>query len=360
MIVNMSRENLESGERAVSTIGSFHSKGESRTDWPGKPSTYYGAPLLKKAHWGWQIILYFFLGGLAGGSYLVASLADISGRGQMQWLIRAGRYLSFLCILLCPILLIWDLGRPERFLHMLRVFKLRSVMSLGTWGITFFGLCCGLTTARQMAEDGFLSRFPWMERLLKALPIKIIEVFGSVSGLCVASYTGVLLSSTAVPLWGRAKHLLGPLFVTSGLSTALASLSCLLALRCRKQQRCQGELEGLERAEIVTMVTELGLISTLVPTLGPLGKPLFTGRTGRLFKIGVIGGGLILPLLLHLGWKYTGRSAPRGVQVSASLLTLLGGLILRYVWIVGGRASADNPEAVHYYNALEGMEQDVH
>ena len=117
--------------------------------WSGKPTTYYGVPLIHKAGWRWQIILYFFLGGIAGGSYLVAALADLLNIDKKNELVRSGRYLSFVCILASPVLLIMDLGRPERFHHMLRVFKLRSVMSLGTWGLSTFGMCSGLTTAHQ-------------------------------------------------------------------------------------------------------------------------------------------------------------------------------------------------------------------
>lgn len=328
------------------------SNGGYRKMWSGKPSTYYDVPLIKKAHWGWQIVLYFFLGGITGGSYLVATLAHLFGLDRSNILTRAGRYLSFVCLLACPVLLILDLGRPARFHHMLRVFKLRSVMSLGTWGLTSFGLCCGFTAAYQLAKDGLLNWFPLMARLMKALPIKAIESLGAFFGLFVASYTGVLLSSTGVPVWARARRLLGPLFLTSGLSTALASLSLILSFLPRSQET----LEGLERAEIVAMTTEVGLISALPPTLGPLSKPLFKGKTGNIFKSGTVGGGLLLPLLLRLGWKLTRKSTPVSLNRGASLLVLAGGLILRYVWIVAGRASADTTGDVHHYNALEWHE----
>src|SRR5260370_817420 len=139
---------------------------------------------------------------------------------------------------------------------MFRVFKVRSVMSLGSWGLALFGTCCGLSAVHQVVNDGFFSWFPWVARVLKFLPIKIIEVMGSILGLFVASYTGVLLASTAVPVWARAKHVLWPLFLASGLSPTLP-------FRC-----------------------------------------------------------------------------------------LQGGLFVLSVWIVAGRASADDPEAVHAYNAL--------
>jgi formate-dependent nitrite reductase membrane component NrfD len=306
-------------------------------------------PLIKKAHWSWQIILYFFLGGIAGGSYLVATLADLFNIDKKHSLVRSGRYLSFACVLASPILLILDLGRPERFHHMLRIFKLRSVMSLGSWGLTVFGLCSGLTTAHQVANDGLLDWFPGLARLLRAVPVKVVEVFGSIAGMFVASYTGVLLSSTAVPLWGRARHILGPLFLTSGLSTALASLSLLLSLGRHNQDT----LERLERAEIVAMATELGLISALPPTLGPLGKPLLTGRVGVLFGVGTVGNGVLLPLLTRLGWKLAKKPTPGPLQFGLSLLILIGGFLLRYAWIIAGRASADDPQAAHYSNSGE-------
>lgn len=320
--------------------------------WSGKPSTYYNLPLVKKATWGWEIILYFFLGGIAGGSYLVATLADFFGLDRQ--LVRAGRYLSFVCILASPILLILDLGRPERFHHMLRVLKFRSVMSIGTWGITFFGLCCGFTAAYQMAKDGLLNWFPLMARIMRALPVKVLEAVGTPLGLLVASYTGVLLSSTAIPIWARARHILGPLFLTSGLSTALSALSLILSFGRSRQQ--QDTLERLDRAELIAMSTELGLIGALLPTLGQLAKPLFTGKTGTLFTVGTVGGGLLLPLLTKLVMRMSrGKSSP-SVTMTTSVLVLIGGLILRTVWILVGRTSADNPQDVHYYNAVEWNE----
>lgn len=320
--------------------------------WTGPASTYYGVPLVKKAHWKWQIILYFFLGGMAGGSFLTSTLADLLAPQKYRNMIRAGRYLSFVCILASPVLLIIDLGRPERFYNMLRVLKLRSVMSLGSWGISIFGMLCGLTTAHQMANDGLLNWMPPIAKLMKALPVKVIESIGSVAGLFVASYTGVLLSSTAVPVWARARHVLGPLFITSGLSTALSALSLILSYSRSKSD----ELEKLDNAEMVAMTTELGLIASLYPILGPLGKPLFKGKNGTLFQAGTMGAGLVLPLLIKLVARVTGRKASREQHIATSLLVLVGGYILRHVWIIAGRASADDPEAVHYYNAREWEE----
>ncbi len=323
--------------------------------WPGKASDYYNIPLINKAHWSWEIVLYFFFGGLAGGSFLVSSLASLLGFEKDEAVIRAGRYVSFVSILISPVLLIKDLGRPERFLNMLRVLKLRSVMSIGTWAISTFGLFCSLATAHQAAKDGLLNWFPPLARLMKALPIKVIDILGCLFGIVVASYTGVLLAATAVPVWARARTILGPLFFTSGLSTALAAISFILSLGKRSHNK--NALERLERAEIIAATTELGLIAALAPTLGSLGKPLFKGRDGVLLLGGTVGFGLLTPLLLRLGWKVAHKSTPREVNMVASLLILVGGLILRYVWIDAGRTSADDPQATHDYNAIEWQEK---
>jgi formate-dependent nitrite reductase membrane component NrfD len=179
--------------------------------------------------------------------------------------------------------------------------------------------------------------------------VKLIEGIGSFFGLFVASYTGVLLASTAVPVWARARHILGPLFLTSGVSSGLSALSLILSLG----RGSQDTLERVERAELITLTTELGLIAALPATLGPLSKPFFKGRLGLLFNVGTIAGGGLLPLLMRLPWKLARKSTPRAVNLGASLLVLVGGLILRYVWVAAGRVSADDPWATHYYNSLD-------
>jgi len=332
--------------------GSLAGRGER---WPSKASDYYNIPLVNKAHWSWEIVLYFFFGGLAGGSFLVSTIASLLGFEKDESIIRAGRYLSFVSLLISPVLLIKDLGRPERFINMLRVLKLRSVMSIGSWTLSVFGVFCGLATVHQAAKDGLLNRFPLMARLMKALPINIIEIVGSLFGIILASYTGVLLAATAIPVWARARNILGSLFFTSGLSTALAAISLILSFSHRNRHK--NALERLERAEIIAATTELGLIAALFPTLGPLGKPLFKGRDGVLLLGGTVSAGLIAPLLLRLGWKVVRKSTPNEVSNIASLLVLIGGLILRYVWIDAGRKSADNPQATHEYNAIEWQER---
>src|SRR3712207_785565 len=106
----------------------------------GAMKGYYGIPVIHKPHWKWLIIVYFFLGGIAGAAHVVAAIADLVSPRDNRTIVRIGRYVSFSALVPTPILLILDLARPRLFLNMLRIVKFRSPMSVGTWGLTVFGL----------------------------------------------------------------------------------------------------------------------------------------------------------------------------------------------------------------------------
>ena len=120
--------------------------------------TYYDYSVLKAPVWRWEIVWYFFLGGLAAGCYVIASIATLFGSPEDRAVARTGYYLSLLALLPCPPLLIKDLGRPERFLNMLRVFKVKSPMSMGVWGLVTFSMFSGATAMIQAARDGILGK----------------------------------------------------------------------------------------------------------------------------------------------------------------------------------------------------------
>lgn len=301
-------------------------------------NSYYGIPAIHKPHWRWLISVYFWLGGIAGGSYVIASIADLVGGNGGRRITRAGRYLSLLALVPCPPLLIFDLGRPERFYYMMRVVKLRSPMSVGVWGLLGFSGFCGLSALIQAARDGWLGQGTVLPRLLRALPARLIGLLGMGPAFFLSSYTGVLLAATAVPLWTRSYLLLGPLFLTSGLSNAAAAI----ALALSPARGAATSLRRLERLHRVTLVAELALLVAMRRHLGStLARPLDTGRLGLLHRGGVLGGGLALPLAVELA------SGPRSrpASAAASALVLVGGLLLRYVIVMAGRASADDPAA---------------
>ena len=125
---------------------------------PGVSTTYYGRPMIKAPHWKWYVPGYFFIAGIAAGVAFFGALARFFGGPRHRVTVRHARYLALALSIICPALLILDLGRPRRFFHMLRVVKVRSPLSLGTWILMAFGVASGLLAARQMAEDGFILR----------------------------------------------------------------------------------------------------------------------------------------------------------------------------------------------------------
>lgn len=305
--------------------------------------SYYNVPVIHKPHWKWLVIVYFFLGGISSASYVIATIAELFGGREGGRIARVGRYLSLAALIPSPILLILDLGRPERFHYMLRIVKLRSPMSVGTWGLTIFGVFCGLSTLIQGAGDGLFDRWRLAQRLLLALPGTPINIVGSVFGFFVGGYTGVLLAVTAVPLWAKNALLLGPLFLASAMSTASAAITLVLSL---VRGTSHSTIRRLERLEVLTLTAELALIASTRANAGPIiGRPIREGRLGQIFRWGVLGTGILAPLALQLSATLRGHRSPRWLPILSSLLTLTGGFLLRYVMVMAGRASADDPQA---------------
>lgn len=319
--------------------------------------TYYGLPVVHKPHWKWLIISYFYVGGLAGASYVVASLAQLFGGAWARPITRAGLYLSFAALIPSPMLLILDLGRPERFIYMLRVLKLRSPMSVGSWVLVVFSGCCGLSTLIQAAEDGLL-RWPMpVYRLLVALPARLIATLGIPFGFLMSSYTGVLVAITAVPLWAKNALLMGPLFLASAMSNAIAAITLVLALAPTTKHE---PLKRLERLHLLSLLAELGLLLAARVNLGPvIGRPLRDGRIGQIYRWGVLSAGISAPLLLHIGSLFHRKRSGRSVSVLSSTLTLIGGMLLRYVIVMAGRASADDPAATFAFTRGDGETRTV-
>jgi formate-dependent nitrite reductase membrane component NrfD len=295
--------------------------------------SYYDNPVLKAPVWHWEIIWYFFLGGLAAGCYLIASLAALFGSHQDRAVVRAGYYLSLLALLPCPALLIKDLGRPERFLHMLRVFKVKSPMSMGVWALLGFSLFSGLAAVIQGARDGLLGRW-WGAHLLAALPQKLLVIPGLFFGFFLGGYTGVLLAVTSVPVWSRSK-LLGAVFLSSALSTSAALISFVLHITGAPGRT----LNKLARLEWFAMLLELGGLLTFLRDSGRAARPLVGSgpdEQGQTFWRFVIGTGLVLPWLLQARAFFSKRKKG-GLLIS--LLVLVGGYLLRRTIIHAGHAS---------------------
>jgi formate-dependent nitrite reductase membrane component NrfD len=294
-------------------------------------------PVIKAPHWRWLVITYFFCGALAGGGFVVGTVADFFSRDRA--LIRAARYLSLAALLPSPPLLILDLGRPERFLNMLRIVKLRSPMSLGSWALSGLGMFSGVVAGLQLLSD--LRGKPAMPAVSR-----IAEILGMPFAIFVCGYTGVLLAITNVPVWARNTYLLGPTFVASAFSSTFAALSLILGITGGGKKT---EV-GLARAETAALATELTLLMAGVARLGKLGRPLTAPPLGLLFWPWTVGLGLVTPLLLHLGGR--GRERSLGVRILTSLLVLSGSYSLRMLMVFAGRKSAERPE--DYFEMTNG------
>jgi formate-dependent nitrite reductase membrane component NrfD len=251
-------------------------------------------------------------------------------------------------MILSPVLLIWDLGRPERFYNMLRVLKLRSPMSTQSWSVFAFGTLSGLISARQAADDGLLGDDNLLVRLAKLIPARFLTILAMPVGLNVGSNTGNLISATSVPLWARNWLFMGPTFLASGLSTALSWLSLVLHLTHSGEKKT---MHTLHRAEKATILIEAGLIAASLIRMSKWSKPLFSREVAPLFVGGTLIGGILAPFALLFG------KASRPKSILASGLALAGGLTFRFAIIKGGRISADDPEAYFTFASGESAPQ---
>ena len=257
--------------------------------------------------------------------------------------------------LICPVLLILDLGRPKRFHHMLRVFKVSSPLSVGTWILLAFGLTSGVQAVRQAAEDDFiLRRESWLGRLARLLPSKPLSLAQALLGMGLGGYTGMLLAATAMPLWAAAGLLLGPLFLATAVASGAAALALLAGLR-RGTPDDDGEADEA-RAEVETLATistaaQLGLeVAREAMTPHTIGKPLRRGKWATIYRVGAIGGGMLMPLALRLPAQVRGRPVGRAISITAATLTLAGAVAERFAIVEAGMQSADDPQAYQEYS----------
>jgi hypothetical protein len=298
---------------AVSSLGASRKSDGSES--------YYGLPALKEPTWTWEVPLYFFFGGIAGVSACIAFFAHLFHADPA--LVRMCLWIGLIGAAICPILLIMDLGRPSRFLNMLRVFKIQSAMSMGAWilvafsGCMFFAVVSFELLLRGIAPS-FFTPLLWLA-----------EGSGAVMGLLLASYTGVLIGATAIPVWSENRKLLPAHFLTSGLGCSAGILELAGFLIPATQ------LIGFAAAGVETMVG--GIIEL---QRNKVNEPLHHGRSGWTMRIGgVLEGPVALAVRIFFG------SQPLGREVAA-ICFLVGALISRYAWIWAGHGSAQDTEAL--------------
>ncbi len=285
-------------------------------------------------HWAWYITLYFYVGGIAGGCYFLASLLHMFGGPQDRPVVRMGYYVAFIGAGISGILLTLDLTQPLRFWHMLvqsntgaPMFKSWSPMSVGAWGLLLFGFFTFLATVGALAEEGKITWGP-LRRLSQAAAAQplatIVGFVGSFLGFFLAGYTGVLLSVTNRPIWADSDWL-GPLFLFSAASTGAA---CLILLSRWRGDGHPESVHWLSRIDRGALSLELLAIVVLIGSLGSVASVL-VGWWGLLLVFGVIGLGILAPLVLET--RAAGHEDRR--LLTAAALVLVGGLMLRAVII---------------------------
>jgi formate-dependent nitrite reductase membrane component NrfD len=274
--------------------------------------------MLKTPGWEMQIVWYFFLGGIAGGAYFTAAIADYFGSARDRAVARIGYLISLPLVAICGVLLIVDLGVPARFLNMVMNFKFWDPMSIGAWAVGIFGLFTFVSSVLSFstAESTIALR-------------RKIGLVGTLFGFFLASYTGVLLSNSALPFWADAR-LMGALFLASGGSTGMAAVALIMFLTGRST----GETwHKIEKADRFSLIIELVVLALFLGLLGAAARPITSGHFGPLFWGGLVVAGLLVPLVLSF---FGGRM--RAIGVVSAVLVLVGGFILRYVVVMSIQA----------------------
>ncbi len=284
-----------------------------------RPDSYYGKPIIKEPVWGARdVASYLFFGGLAGASSVLGGFAQAAGNDQLA---RASKVCAAGAIGLSGAALVADLGRPERFLNMLRVAKVTSPMSVGSWLLSAFGGAA--TVAAASAVTGRAPRIGAAATLGAA-------VLGP--GIC--TYTAALICDTAVPAWHEGYREMPYLFAGSAASAA-GGFGMIAAPADQAGQAVRFALVGA--------ATELTAKSMLLRRLGETAEPYQDGRPGRLMEIAEVAtaaglAGALLSGQMRPGWAQRMTTAVSGAALVAS------SALTRFGIFEAGRISARDPK----------------
>lgn len=282
---------------------------------------YYGIPLLKEPAWTWEIPLYFFVGGAAGSAAVVGAIANYTGADRK--IVRDARWIAAAGSVISPALLIADLGRPSRFLNMLRVFKPQSPMSVGVWTLLGFSAGASAAAFAEILRGRYGASFP----------VRVIERAGEAAsllfGLPFSNYTGVLIGATTIPAWNQNVGDLPIHFGMSGLSAAVGLLELMGNRRSRALQ-----MLGLGAA-LWESWEGLRIEARRQPALDPLKH----GASGAITRIGGLLSGPI-PAALRLMTMLSGRNRSDSLRKMAAVSSVAGSLLTRIAWVHAGHVSA--------------------
>lgn len=276
-------------------------------------SSYYGRPIIKEPVWEPEIPWYLFTGGLGGASSVLSLVARVSGK---ELLAQRSIQIASAADAVSPLLLISDLGRPERFLNMLRVFKVTSPMSVGSWILAYSSTVSSISAF--LNTIGRLKRTAELARLASAG-----------SGAPLAVYTGTLFADTAIPVWHEARHELPFLFGSSAIASAGAASAIVVPPR---------EAGPARRMAIGGAIVENVLMKAMEKRLGLVGEVYQHGEAGRYARAAkacTLGGAALIGL--------AGRRS-RVAAVAGGALVLAGEAALRWSVFRAGFQSARDPK----------------
>lgn len=286
-------------------------------------SSYYGRPIVKPAPWTWEIPTYLYLGGLAAGSSLVASGGEMTGRHELQ---RNARLVSLVALGGSTAALIGDLGKPSRFLNMMRTVKLTSPMSVGSWILAGFGAFTGAAAFSEVMHFVLPEDVPLKE--LWPIGDRLTAIGAGFFSAPLAAYTAVLLSDTATPTWHEAHQELPFVFVGSSLACAGGAAMATTSPR---------ETGPARFMAVTGSVVELVAHAVMERRLGLLAEPLHEGRAGTLLtaaKAATVAGAALTVV--------GGRN--RAVAALAGLALNAGSALTRFGIFYGGIESAKDPK----------------
>lgn len=297
--------------------------------------TYYDLPALNTPHWDWRVSAYIFAAGLGGGTQLLAALGELLPRREGQSISRKGRYISLLSALVSAPLLIWDLKTPRRWYNMMRIFRITSPMSFGSYLLTGFGAFSAMTALGQWTADRG-SRLG--DRLAR-----LAQWPATLFGAGMSCYTGALLSATSNPLWTAAPRLLAARLAASALATGAATLSLGETLSGRR--RNSSRLEG-----IAALATSASLFLSLWSSRLYRRKGVHEAMeeqdiAAREKAALLVGHGV--PLACYALARLSGRRSDT-LSIIASLSTIAGGYMTRDAMLKGGLRSSRRPRDYFY------------
>jgi hypothetical protein len=278
-------------------------------------TSYHGQPVIKEPTWTWEIPTYFFTGGMAGASAGLAYLSDLRGNdvlARRAWAVSLG------AIGISPVFLISDLGRPARFLNMLRMFKVTSPMSVGSWIVSVSG-----ATTTLAAVNAWMGWFP--------RPARIAKPTAALFGLPLSTYTAALIANTAVPVWHEARVTL-PFAFGSGASLSAGAVAVLVTP--------PAHAAPARRLAVGAALAE-GVANELMHRqLGEHGEPYKTGASSlfrHISRATTVAGAAVL---LRRG------ATSRPAAIAAGALLCAGALSARWSIYKAGFQSAADPKYV--------------